>query len=140
MNRAVISVGSNIRPDENIPLARRRIAKGVKLLAESRFVETEPIGFADQPNFVNGAFLIETEMDLDELRKWLRRVEDELGRVRTANKYGPRTIDLDVVVWNGRIVDDDVYRRDFLRSTVLELLPDLNVDEQGAGSEKEVRP
>ena len=127
MNRVVIGVGSNIDPDQNIPRAIDRIRRRHHLLAQSRFVETEPIGPSDQPNFLNGALLVETEMGRDELTGWLKQVEEELGRVRTGDKYGPRPIDLDIVVWNGRVVDDDVYEREFLRQAVLEVLPGLVV-------------
>lgn len=128
MNRVVIGVGSNIDPDKNIPAARERIAREHKVFAESQFVETEPVGFEDQPNFVNGAVLIGTQMERDELNDWLHEVERELGRVRGENRFGPRTIDLDVVVWNGEIVDGNVYDRPFLRQAVLELRPDLSIE------------
>ena len=125
MNRAVISVGSNIDPERNIARARERIAEQMNLLAESDFVETEPIGFADQPNFLNGVYLVETGMS--------KGVESELGRVRGGDRYGPRTIDLDVVVWNGEVVDDDVYRWDFLREAVQQVFAGLKLRD-GTGS------
>ncbi len=53
----------------------------------------------------------------------LREIESGLGRVRTGNKNGPRTIDLDILVWNGEVVDDDVYEREFLKTSIRELLP-----------------
>ncbi len=134
MNRAVISVGSNIDPERNIARARERIAEQMNLLAESDFVETEPIGFADQPNFLNGVYLVETAMSREELEKWLKSVESELGRVRGGDRYGPRTIDLDVVVWNGEVVDDDVYRWNFLRKAVQQVLPSLKLRD-GTGSD-----
>lgn len=128
MNRAVIGVGSNIEPDANIAAARRRIARAHKLLAESQFVETEPIGYDDQPNFINGVILVETDMDRETLKGWLGGVETDLGRVRSENRCGPRTIDLDIVVWNGSVVDEDVYVRPFLREAVLQVWPELDVE------------
>lgn len=125
MNRAVIGIGSNIKPEENVAKAREIIAQNHQVLAVSRFIETKPIGYTDQPNFVNGAMLIETVMNRMELKQWLHEVEIQLGRVRTENKYGPRTIDLDIVVWNGEIVDQDVHERDFLRDAVVEVLHGL---------------
>ena len=68
---------------------------------------------------------METQLDRHAVKAVLRGIENELGRIRTANKDGPRTIDLDVVVWNGGIVDDDVFQRDFLKQAVLELMPSL---------------
>ncbi|MDZ7373333.1 MAG: 2-amino-4-hydroxy-6-hydroxymethyldihydropteridine diphosphokinase [candidate division KSB1 bacterium] len=127
MNRAVISVGSNIDPEEHTRRARERIAQRFKLLAESEFVETEPIGRPDQPNFLNGALLIETDLSRQELKAWLRALEEELGRVRTGDRYGPRTIDLDIVVWNDEVVEFEVYDRPYLRRAVQQLLPHLGL-------------
>lgn len=127
MNRAVIGVGSNIDPLKNIASARAILSVRLKILAESRFVETEPIGFTDQPNFMNGALLVETVSSQVELCDWLKVVEEQLGRIRTENKYGPRTIDLDIVVWNGEITDVHVYSRKFLQDSIKEVWPDIDL-------------
>lgn len=123
-NRAVIGVGSNIDPHSNVDRAREMIQKTHHFIQTSQLVETNPIGYPNQPNFLNSVFLIETEMNYVELKDWLKNVENLLGRVRTENKYGPRTIDLDIVVWNGKIIDEDVYTRPFLKNAVLEVLPE----------------
>jgi 2-amino-4-hydroxy-6-hydroxymethyldihydropteridine diphosphokinase len=54
-------------------------------------------------------------------------LESELGRVKTDNKHGPRSIDLDILVWNGEIVDGEVYEREFLRRSIEELLPGIDL-------------
>ena len=125
MNRVVISLGSNVEPEKHMQKAKEQIGLQHRILAESAIVKTEPIGFTDQPQFLNGAVLIETKMDRRELNEWLHQIEDQLGRVRGPNKYGPRTIDLDIVVWNGEVIDEDVGKRDFLKKSVLEVWPDL---------------
>lgn len=125
MNHVVIAMGSNIDPGRNLRLAVRRLEEEHRLVSMSTIVETEPIGEKNQPNFLNGAVLIETDLDKQALAAWIRRLEVEMGRVRTEQKYGPRPIDLDIVVWNGRIVHEDVRRRDFVRRAVSEVLPDL---------------
>ena len=127
MNQVVIGVGSNIHPAENIAKTKKEIQRSHRFIAESAFVETKPVGYMDQPNFMNGAFRIETDLGFDDLKAWLLSTERALGRKRGKNRYGPRPIDLDIVVWNGRIVDDDFYERDFLRNAVLEVWPDLQV-------------
>jgi 2-amino-4-hydroxy-6-hydroxymethyldihydropteridine diphosphokinase len=60
-------------------------------------------------------------MKKEELTRYLKKLEDRLGRDRTLPKFGPRVIDLDVIVWNSEIVDDDYYKRDFVKKTVDEL-------------------
>ncbi len=125
MNQVVLGIASNIDPESNVARTRAIIAAKHRLLAESRFVETAPVGPAKQPFFLNGVMLIETALGMTELKSDLREIELQLGRVRTANKYLPREIDLDLLVWNGEIIDSDVRRRDFLRALILEICPEL---------------
>jgi len=127
VNRAVIGLGSNIDPEENIRRAKDAIAGEFNLIKSSSFVETEPVGYKDQDRFLNGALLIETELNAQGLESWLKMLESELGRVKTDNKHGPRSIDLDILVWNGEIVDGEVYEREFLRRSIEELLPELDL-------------
>lgn len=131
-HRAIVGVGSNLDPDRHVALARATLAAERTLLAESRWVRTAALGPADaegrptlrpeQPEYLNGAFLIETSDDEATLRSYLRDLEARLGRRRSGDKYAARTIDLDLAAWDGEIVDPDVERRDFLRSAVAELL------------------
>lgn len=127
-NIAAISVGSNIDPDANIAKAKVCLGVDHTLLAESDFVTTPPIGFLDQPDFINGAWLIETELDRDDLQSALKAIEKKCNRVVTANKFGPRTIDLDVAIWNNEVIDPDVYQRDFLKQAIRKILPHLDLE------------
>ena len=127
VNRAVIGLGSNINAEENIRRAKEAIAGEFTLIKSSSFVETEPVGFKEQDRFINGALLIETELNARGLKSWLKSLEIKLGRAKTDNKYGPRTIDLDILVWNGEVVDEEVYEREFLRKSIKELIPDLDL-------------
>ena len=125
MNTALISAGSNINPAESIDKAKELLLSRFRTISFSRNRVTKPVGFTDQPDFVNAVFCLNTEIDKAELDLELKNIETLLGRVRTANKNGPRTIDLDVVVWTGAIVDEDVYTRDFLREMIIEMLPEM---------------
>lgn len=125
MNKAVIGLGSNIDPHNNITLARKLLGAHFAIISESRFIETEPIGFTDQDNFINGSIYIETSLTQNRLKQTLKAIEDEMGRVRSEIKFGPRSIDLDIVVFNGKVIDQDFYERDFLKNSVLEILPEL---------------
>lgn len=127
MNIAVIGIGSNIEPDLNIQKAIQIIARHHEFIAASQIITTKPVGYENQPDFLNGAILISTKISLKELGRWLKSVERDLGRIRTKNRYGPRTVDLDILVWNRKIVDKDVFQRDFLRDALKELLPDLEL-------------
>lgn len=122
-NLAIIGVGSNIDPEYNVQRAKEELGAIGETIKESKFIYTKPLLFAEQPDFLNGAFLLETASELQALKKSLKEIEARLGRVRGPNKNGPRTIDLDVIVFNGVLIDEDVYERDFLKDFVLELLP-----------------
>ena len=122
MNSAVVGLGSNIHPCRYIAQALDILSKHHRLIRISGFVQTTPTGFAEQPDFINGVCMVKTTYSVDAFREYLKDVEKHLGRKRTANKNGPRTIDLDIVMWNGEIIGDDYYNRDFVRNAVAELL------------------
>lgn len=121
MNTVIVGIGSNIDPEHHIDLAIRKLAEISRVVKVSSLRVTAPLVYTEQPDFVNGAALIESDQDSETFTLMLKTIEQELGRVKTANKNGPRTIDLDIVVWNGRVVDDDYYERDFLRESVREV-------------------
>lgn len=122
INIAVIGIGSNIDAAANIAGMLEILGKEVEILKVSEIIKTKPIGIINQPDFSNGAVKIKTNLQKKELEQLLKSIEDRLGRNRTAPKFGPRTIDLDLVVWNGEVVDNDYYTRDFLKKSVDEVL------------------
>ena len=124
MNQAVIGIGSNIKPRQNILAAKKVLAERFQVLKSSSFSRTKPVGVKKQPDFINGALLIQTHLDWQELRSVLKDVEDKMGSIREGNRFGPRTIDLDLLVYNRQVVHQDVYERDFIRKAVSKLLLD----------------
>lgn len=121
MNLVIVGVGSNINPGENVQKAKELISEKYIIIKSSRFIKTKPIGYKDQDDFLNGGWLIQTSLSQMLFKQFLNGIEDKLGRKRTDNKNGPRAIDLDVVIWNGNVVDNDYYERDFLQTIVKEL-------------------
>jgi 2-amino-4-hydroxy-6-hydroxymethyldihydropteridine diphosphokinase len=121
MNTVIIGIGSNIDADSNITRMLEILNEQVEVVKISTMLKTKPIGIENQPDYTNGAVKIMTDLNQKDLTILLKAIEDELGRDRTVAKFGPRCIDLDIVVWNGEIVDDDYYTRDFLQKSVLEL-------------------
>ncbi|GJL71497.1 MAG: 2-amino-4-hydroxy-6-hydroxymethyldihydropteridine diphosphokinase [Nitrosomonas sp.] len=124
MNDCIIGIGSNINPENNIPESLALLKQQVEIIAISSWVKTAPIGITDQDDFINGAVRIRTALSRDSLFNYLKKIEDKLGRDRTLPKFGPRTIDLDIVVWNKIIIDNDYYTRDFMKNAVNELWQD----------------
>ena len=126
-HEVVIGLGSNIDPEANLEQAVQELESRFKVSKRSPWTRTKPIGIQDQPDFYNGALLMETELEQQSLKKELKRIEDILGRDRSLPKFGPRTIDLDILIWNKKVVDEDYYERDFLRKGVEEIIPDLKL-------------
>lgn len=120
-NTCIIGIGSNINPEVNIQLMLEILATKTRIVKMSSLIQTKPIGISDQPDFTNGAVKVETPLSREELKSILISIEDQLGRNRLLPKFGPRTMDLDIVVWNGKIVDADYYSRDFLKKSIEEL-------------------
>ena len=126
-HEVVIGLGSNIDPEANLEQAVLELKSRFKVSKRSQWTRTKPIGIQEQPDFYNGALLMETELEQQSLKKELKRIEDILGRDRSLPKFGPRTIDLDILIWNKKVVDKDYYERDFLRKGVEEIIPDLKL-------------
>ena len=126
-HEVVIGLGSNIDPEANLEQAVLELKSRFKVSKRSQWTRTKPIGIQSQPDFYNGALLMETELEQQSLKKELKRIEDILGRDRSLPKFGPRTIDLDILIWNKKVVDEDYYERDFLRKGVEEIIPDLEL-------------
>ncbi|MCA1760126.1 MAG: 2-amino-4-hydroxy-6-hydroxymethyldihydropteridine diphosphokinase [Bacteroidales bacterium] len=120
-NTCIIGIGSNLDADANIPKMLKILAEKTEVVKVSAMIKTKPIGILDQPDYTNGAVKITTDLNQEDLTVLLKSIEDQMGRDRTAPKFGPRTIDLDIVVWNGEIVDKDYYTRDFLKKSVDEI-------------------
>lgn len=121
MNDCIIGIGSNIEAERNIKEMLGFLAAKVEIVQVSQMVQTKPIGITEQADYTNGAVRIRTEMSMDTLSLHLKMLEDQMGRDRTQKKFGPRNIDLDILIWNNTIVDPDYYTRDFLRSSAAEL-------------------
>ena len=111
MARAYVGLGANL--GERAATLARAVKllgqrPGIEIVAVSSVRETDPVGFLDQPRFLNAAVAVDTSLAPEELLDALLEVERELGRTRAGPRYGPRTVDLDLL-----LVDDlTLARRD----------------------------
>ena len=100
MTRAYVGLGANLGDRETtLRRAVELLAEepGIEVAAVSTLRETDPVGLVDQPLFLNGAVAVETSLSPRELLDVLLRIEQALGRVRSGVRWGPRTVDLDVL-------------------------------------------
>jgi 2-amino-4-hydroxy-6-hydroxymethyldihydropteridine diphosphokinase len=137
---AFVAVGSNIEPERNIAAALDMLMECVAVTGVSTFYRTAPLGRPEQDPFLNGVWSIETSAGARNLKfAVLRRIEAELGRLRTADRYAPRTIDLDVAVYGREAIDEpdlvvpdpDIAVRPFLAVPLAELAPGLELPGTG---------
>jgi 2-amino-4-hydroxy-6-hydroxymethyldihydropteridine diphosphokinase len=100
--KAYVGLGANLGDRE---AAIRRAAELIGATRLSSIIETEPWGYEDQPQFLNAVAELDTELAPQALLELLLGVERQLGRERTGPRYGPRTIDLDLLLYGGERID-----------------------------------
>lgn len=156
MNNVYLSLGTNIgERQENLKKAVQLLNenKSITIEAISSIYETAPVGYVDQPNFLNIALYIKTELNPQDTLAVCQSVENALGRVRDI-RWGPRIIDLDILLYNDENIETDhllvphprMFERAFVLVPLLEIakeplgeklsqakktLEKLNVEEEG---------
>jgi 2-amino-4-hydroxy-6-hydroxymethyldihydropteridine diphosphokinase len=141
MATAFVGIGSNLGDREahlRSALQLLGAETGIDVVAVSELRETEPVGPVEQGRFVNGAALLETELSPRELLGRLLTIEARLGRVRS-ERFGPRTIDLDLLVYGDEVIDEPgltvphprLHERRFALEPLTDLAPDLVVPGRG---------
>lgn len=104
---AYLSLGSNIEPEANLPKAVNLLSTHGAVLKLSGVWESEPVGTTG-PNYLNTCVLFKSIFAQDELKeKVIHPIEAKLGRMRNEDKFAPRTIDIDVVLFNGEPIGSD---------------------------------
>ena len=142
MNTAFVGIGANLGDREGTLRRALRLLgdrDGVTVVAVSSLRETAPVGYLNQPSFLNGAARLETELSPRELLGALLDVERELGRDRSGPRFGPRTVDLDLLLYGGVELDEPrlvvphprLHERRFVLEPLAELAPGLVVPGRG---------
>lgn len=142
MPRAYIGLGANLGDREATLLAAVAAlgaTDGIEVVAVSTFRETDPVDYLEQPRFLNGAVAVETGLGPRELLDALLAVERSLGRTRDGPRFGPRTIDLDLLLYGDESFDEPgltvphprLHERAFALEPLAELDPDLVVPGHG---------
>lgn len=136
MTVAWIAIGSNlVSPLDQVNAALAALADipDSRIVAVSSFYRTPPLGPQDQPDYLNAAVGLETTLAPETLLDHTQRIELQQGRVRKAERWGPRTLDLDIMLFGQQIIDSprltvphyDMHNRGFMLWPLFEVAPDL---------------
>ena len=143
MTRSFVGLGANLEdPRAQIARALDLLAAedGIELVGVSSLRETDPVGYEDQPRFLNGAAELRTSLSARELLERLLAVERRLGRVRgDGPRFGPRTVDLDLLLYSDEQIDEPglqiphprLHERRFALEPLAELDPTLELPGRG---------
>ena len=142
MARAFVGLGANL--GDRARTIREAVdllaaEQGIEVLAVSSLRETEPVDYLEQPRFVNAAAAVETELSAREVLGRLLAVERRLGRTRDGPRFGPRTIDLDLLLYDDVVIDEPglrvphprLHERRFALEPLAELDPTLEIPGRG---------
>ncbi len=130
-NLYIVSIGSNIEPQDNTMKVVEILQKEQEIIDQSPFEKTEPVGFKEQPDFLNGAVYIRSRMEPKEFKLYLKEVEKRLKRVKGKNKSGPRTMDLDIILCNGKIIHQDFYTATYIQKPIHYLIQKHSIQIEG---------
>ena len=142
MTRAYVGLGANLGDRERTLRAAvdaLGAEEGIEVVAVSTLRETDPVGVGDQPRFLNGVAALETTLGARELLDRLLAVEQRFGRVRVPGEHGPRTLDLDLLLYGDETIDEPglavphprLHERRFVLEPLAELAPGLVVSGRG---------
>ena len=134
--RVYIAIGSNLAsPLEQVNAAIQAIGEipDSRIMAVSSFYRTPPLGPQDQPDYLNAAVALDTALAPEELLNHTQRIELQQGRVRKAERWGPRTLDLDIMLFGHETINTerltvphyDMKNRGFMLWPLFEVAPDL---------------
>ncbi|QDK19318.1 2-amino-4-hydroxy-6-hydroxymethyldihydropteridine diphosphokinase [Leclercia sp. 119287] len=136
MTLAYIAIGSNLAsPLEQVNAAVQALGDipQARVVALSSFYRTPPLGPQDQPDYLNAAIALDTALNAEALLDNTQRIELQQGRVRKEERWGPRTLDLDIMLFGDAVINTerltvphyDMKRRGFMLWPLFEIAPDL---------------
>ena len=142
MTRAYVGLGANLGDRERTlreAVDALGAGEGIEVVAVSTLRKTEPVGVGQQPRFLNGAAALDTTLESRELLDRLLDVEQRFGRVRVPGEHGPRTLDLDLLLYGDEQIDEPgltvphprLHERRFVLEPLAELAPGLVIPGRG---------
>ncbi|MEZ9057668.1 2-amino-4-hydroxy-6-hydroxymethyldihydropteridine diphosphokinase [Vibrio pelagius] len=138
MITAYIAVGSNLADpvsQANLAIETLKSLPQSKFIATSKLYSSTPMGPKNQPDYINAVVAIETELTPIELLNCTQAIEQEQGRVRKDERWGPRTLDLDIILYGNEVIDSErltvphygMKEREFVLYPLAEIAPSLQL-------------
>jgi 2-amino-4-hydroxy-6-hydroxymethyldihydropteridine diphosphokinase len=122
---AYLSLGSNIQPEKNLIRAVQLLQRQGRIASISNAWESKSVG-AEGPNYLNACIAFDTPLGWRELKEQvILPIELQLGRRRTVNKYAPRTMDIDIILFDDQSCDDKYWEKAFVVVPLAELYPNF---------------
>jgi 2-amino-4-hydroxy-6-hydroxymethyldihydropteridine diphosphokinase len=142
VTRAYVGLGANLGDRETTlrgAVAALAAEPAIEVVAVSALRETDPVGVGEQPSFLNGAVALDTSLSASDLLERLLALEQRFGRVRAPGEHGPRTLDLDLLLYGDAVIDQAgltvphprLHERRFVLEPLAELAPGLVVPGHG---------
>lgn len=123
MHQAHLSLGSNIQPENNLPKALELLKEAGNILKVSSAWESKAVGPVT-PNYLNACILFGTPLPLPELKESvIHPIEAKLGRKRSNDKYAPRTIDIDIIIFDDQSCNEKFWTQAFVVVPLAEIFP-----------------
>ena len=130
---AFLSLGSNIKPRQNLETALSEIQARYSIVGLSHVYETSPVGYTKQAHFWNLVVAVQPLQNLSSFRKWMSTLEKKSGRIRLSNSFGPRTLDVDLILVQGATgrnksfppAHPDIETKAFVLFPLLEIAPNF---------------
>lgn len=135
-----VALGSNVDPLRHVPAAVAELAARAQITGLSHFYQTAAIGRPGQPDFVNGVVRVRTGMSARDFKQAvLRQIEAKLGRKREEDRFAPRTIDLDILLYEDAVIDEpdlhlpdpEIAERGFLAQGLFDINPAMRIPGSG---------
>ncbi len=122
MNTALIMLGSNLNPEENLDLVIEKLCESFDLVSQSSLIVTKPVGENYKEDFLNMALKILSPDTADETISIFKQIETDLGRTPESKQKGLIPIDIDLIFWNQKQVHPDYSKFEFVKKCIDELI------------------
>ncbi|NDP20276.1 MAG: hypothetical protein GZ091_04240 [Paludibacter sp.] len=121
MNTAIVMLGSNFNPEQNLEIAKDKLSEYFELVTQSSHIISKPVGKKYKYDFHNESVKLLSADTAEETKIIFKQIEKDLGRTPESKQLGVMPIDIDLIFWNETLIDDDYNKFDFVKTCVDEI-------------------